>query len=136
MMKREIENLMMLALGDELSPAQKEEFERLLGAEPEVRREWEELQATRQLLTSASPAAFKPFFATRVMARVGQQRESLADGLVRLFRPLAPAAVVVAVVLTALNWRAGDLMGEDASALEVAFGMPAVSVETAELLDL
>jgi len=135
-MKREHEKLMMLALGDELSPANRSEFERLLGAEPEVRREWEELQATRQLLSSASPAAFEPFFATRVMARVGQQRESLADCLVRLFRPLAPATVAMALLLCALNWQNGDLMGEGASALEVAFGMPAVSVEAAELLDL
>lgn len=135
-MKREYEHLLMLALGNELEPTQKEEFARLLEADPEFRAEWETLERTQQLLSTAESGAFQPFFATRVMARVGQQRESLADGLVRLFRPLVPVSVAVALLLSVLNWRSGDLMGEDASAFEVAFGMPVVSVEAAELLDL
>jgi anti-sigma factor RsiW len=135
-MKREHEDLLMRALGDELNPEQQVELARLLSADADLRAEWESLQRTRQLLSSTAAADFEPFFATRVMARVDQRRESLADCLVRLFRPLVPAAVAVALLLSVLNWRSGELMGEGASILEVAFGMPAVSVETAELLDL
>ncbi|MBT7859436.1 MAG: hypothetical protein HN712_03955 [Gemmatimonadetes bacterium] len=135
-MKREYEHLLMRALGDELEPSQEAEFARLLEADTEFRAEWASLQHTQQQLSSARPGAFQPFFATRVMARVGQQRESIADSLMGLFRPLVPAAVAVALLLSVLNWQAGDLMGEEASAFEVAFAMPAVSVETADLLDL
>jgi len=135
-MKREHEKLLMRALGDELTPARKEEFEDLLSTDPGFRTEWEGMQRTRDLLSRAPADSFEPFFATRVMARVGRRQESLADGLARLFRPLVPVSLAVALALSLLNWRDRDLMGEDASAFEVAFGMPAVSVETAELLDL
>lgn len=135
-MRREHEKLLMLALGDELAPDQKAEFERLLAADAGFRSEWEGLRRTRQWLDGAAAASFEPYFATRVMARIGQRQESVAEGLVRLFWPLVPATVALALVLSVVNWRAGDLMGEGASTLEVAFGMPAVSVEAADLLDL
>lgn len=136
MMNPEHEELMMLALGDELNSEQREEFERLLASDAGLRAEWEGMRRMGELLSRAAAESFEPFFATRVMARVGQRQESLADGLVRLFRPLVPLSVGVALALSLLNWRDRDLMGEDASAFEVAFGMPAVSVEAAELLDL
>lgn len=135
-MKREHENLLMLALSEDLTSDQKEEFGALLGTDPGFRAEWEGMERTRALLRRTPAAAFDPHFATRVMARVGRRQESLADGLVRLFRPLVPVSVAVGLALSLLNWRDRDLMGEGASALEAAFSMPVVSVETADLLDL
>ncbi|MFC1525636.1 hypothetical protein ACFL6X_02375 [Candidatus Latescibacterota bacterium] len=136
-MKPEHRELLMLALGDELRPAQREEFDRLLTADAGFRQEWEDLQKVQNLVSDARTESFPPFFAGRVMARIrDEQQDSLADGLVRLFRPLVPVSVALALALSLLNWQDRELMGEDASILEVAFAMPAASVESAELLDL
>lgn len=135
-MKSEHRDLLMLALGDELDSSQKEQFDRLLVADTSFRAEWERLRTVRRMVTQTQEEpAFGPFFSTRVMARIEQQPESLADSLGRLFRPLVPLTVGVVLALALFNWRDRDLMGEDASFAEVAFGLPSPSVEIAEILD-
>ena len=136
-MKPECEELMMRALGDEMSPAQREAFAALLAGDAGLRAEFERLRRVQELVSRTRADAFEPFFATRVLARIRARRqESLADGLVRLFRPLVPLSLLVALALVALNLQDRTLMGDGASLVEAAFAMPAASVETAQLLDL
>ena len=141
-MKSEHRDLLMLALGGELDPPEKEQFDRLLEADASLRAEWQELQKVQGMVTEGhAEPSFRPFFSTRVMARIEQGgAESLADTLAesisRLFRPLVPLTVAVALALALFNWRNRDLMGDEATFAEIAFGLPSPSVETAEILDL
>ena len=48
---------------------------------------------------------------------------------------MVPLTMVAALFLILFNWQDGALMGDDASVLELAFSMPAVSVETAAYLN-
>ncbi len=139
MSKSEREEL-LLALSDELDEAQKARFDRLLAEDGDFRAEWEELRRVQNLVSTSKAERFEPHFSTRVVARLRRERResvSLADRLLRVFRPLVPVTLALALVLAALNWQDRDLLGnEDASILEIAFAIPAVTVETAEIMEL
>jgi hypothetical protein len=93
-------------------------------------------QKLEKLVADSRTTSFSPFFAARVMARIEQgQEDSIVAALTSLFRPLVPLTVAAALFLALFNWQDGALMGDDATALELAFSMPAVSVETAEYLN-
>lgn len=110
MKKSEQRDLLMLALGNELDPSQKEQFARLLESDASFRAEWEQ----------------QP----QVLA------DSLTESLAQLFRPLLSLSVAVALALALFNWRERDLMGEEASLVEIVFALPSPTVETAEILEL
>ena len=139
MKKREREELLARALGGELDPGQRTRFEALLAADEEFRGEWEQLQRTGELISTARAEGFGPHFSARVLARLRSERAGapgLADGLMRLFRPLVPVTLAVALFLAVLNWRDRGLAAEGASFLEITFAVPPVSAETAELLEM
>lgn len=135
-MTPEHNELLMRALGDELSPSQRQSFDRQLADDPALRQEWARLQKVQKLVADSRVDSFDPFFSTRVMAHIGQQQPSLADGLAQLFRPLVPVAAAAVLILSLFNWQDRSLLGDDVSLLEAAFAMPSASVETAELLGL
>ena len=141
-MKSEHRDLLMLALGGELDPPQKEQFDRLLEGNASFRAEWQELQKVQDLVTETrAEPSFGPFFSARVMARIEQGEaesfaDTLAESMARLFRPLVPLTVAVVLALALFNWRNRDLMGDEATFAEIAFGLPSPSVETAEILEL
>ncbi len=138
MKKREREELLMRALGGGLDPGQQTRFEELLSSDEEFRGEWEQLRRTGELVSTARAEGFGPHFSARVLARLRSERAApgLADGLMRLFRPLVPVTLAVALFLAVLNWRDRDLAAEGASFLEITFAVPPVSAETAELLEM
>ena len=139
MKKREREGLLMRALGGGLDKGQQIRFEALLASDEEFRREWEQLRRTGDLLSAARSEGFGPHFPARVLARLRRERAEapgLADGLMRLFRPLVPVTLAVALFLAVLNWRDRDLMSEGSSFLEITFAVPPVSAETAEMMEL
>ena len=140
MSESEREELLMLALSDELSEAQKTLFERLLQTDAALRSEWQQLRQVQDLVSNSQVDRFDPHFSTRVMARIRRERRdelSLADGLIRAFRPLLPVTLAVALFLAVLNWRDRDLLDDqDASFLEITFAMPPITVEAAEAMEL
>jgi anti-sigma factor RsiW len=140
MKESERQELLLLALSDELSAVQKTRFEELLAADAGLRTEWEQMRQVQDLVSTSRAERFDPHFSTRVMARIRRERReevSLADGLLRAFRPLVPATLAVALLLAVLNWQDRDLLAdEEASFLEITFAMPTVSVETAEIMEL
>ena len=136
---RERQELLLLALDDELSTTQRQSFQHLLKDDPQFEAEWQQLRQIRELAAKNKAESLHPYFSARVMARIREQREQpgLAEGLVRLFRPLVPATLALMLALAVLNWSDRDLVGdEDTTLLESAFGVFPVSVETAEILDL
>ncbi len=139
MKRREREELLARALGGELDPGRRIRFEALLASDESFRAEWDQLRRTGDLVSAARAEGFGPHFSARVLARLRSERtgqHGLADGLMRLFRPLVPVTLAVALFLAVLNWRDRDLMSDGSSFLEITFAVPPVSVETAELLEM
>ena len=139
MKRTEREELLARAPGGDLDPGQQARFEELLSTDEDFRMEWERQRRLGDLLSEARADGFGPWFSAGVLARLhGQRTEAatFADGLTRLFRPLVPVTLAVALFLAVLNWRDRDLMSEGSSFLEITFAVPPVSVETAELLEL
>ena len=128
---------MMRALAGELPAGEREAFERKLVADAALRAEWEALQKVEGLLQESRAESFKPFFAARVMRRIeGTKEESLADALLRLFRPLAPVALVLAAFLALSNWNERELVGDDASLLEAVFVAVPATAEAVYVMDM
>ncbi len=138
MKRTEREEWLARALGGDLDPAQQARFEELLSSDEGFRTEWEQLRQAGDLVSEARAEGFGPHFSARVLARLRSERAApgLADGLMRLFRPLVPVTLAVALFLAVLNWRDRDLSAEGASFLEITFAVPPVSAETAELLEM
>ena len=139
MEKSKRDELLARALGGELDEGRKARFEELLSSDEGFRMEWEQLRRTGDLLSATRAEGFGPHFSASVLARLSRERAaapSLADGLMRLFRPLVPVTLAVALFLAVLNWRDRDLASEGSSFLEITFGVPPVSAETAEIMEL
>ena len=139
MKRTEREELLARALGGDLDPGQQARFEALLSSDEDFRREWERQRRVAEMLSAARAEGFGPWFPAGVVARLrgGRNEEArFAEGLTRLFRPLVPVTLAVALVLAALNWGDRDLMSDGSSFLEITFAVPPVSAETAELLEM
>ena len=139
MKRTEREGLLARALGGDLDPGQQARFEELLATDEDFRMEWERQRRVAELLSEARAEGFGPWFSAGVLARLRRERPeaaTFADGLARLFRPLVPVTLAVALFLAVLNWRDRDLLSDSSSFLEITFAVPPVSVETAELLEL
>ena len=139
MKRTEREELLARALGGDLDPGQQARFDELLSTDEDFRGEWEGQRRLGELLSAARAEGFGPWFSAGVVARLrGESSEAatFADGLTRLFRPLVPVTLAVALVLAVLNWQDRDLMSDGSSFLEITFAVPPVSAETAELLEM
>ena len=139
MEKREREELLARALSGDLDSGQQTRFEALLASDDGFRREWAQLRQAGELVSGARAEGFGPQFSAQVLARLRRERATapdLADGLMRLFRPLVPVTLAVALFLAALNWGDRGLAAEGASFLEITFAVPPVSMETAEMMEL
>ncbi len=128
---------MMRALAGELSADEEQAFQNSLATSAVLRMEWAALQQVEGLLQQHRAQSFRPFFAARVAQRVaGADEESLADALLWLFRPVAPVALVLAVILAMSNWNERELVGEEASFLEAVFVAVPVTAEAAYVIDM
>ena len=133
--------LLMRALGNEGSAEERNRLAELLASKPELRAEWEQMQQVQRLLEDSRSASFRPFFASRVMRRIEARSRAtaadiLADGLLRLFRPLVPLALVLTALVAWNNWNNRELLAAEPTALEVIFAVPPTTLETTYALDM
>ena len=133
--------LLMRALGNEGSAEERNRLAELLARKPELRPEWEQMQQVQRLLEDSGSASFRPFFASRVMRRIEARSRAtaadiLADGLLRLFRPLVPLALVLTALVAWNNWNNRELLAAEPTALEVIFAVPPTTLETTYALDM
>lgn len=110
---------------------------------PALRHEYETLRAMRTLLQTttrdAAEKAVKPFLADRVMRRLAPQsepEEELFGALLRLFRPVALAGLLLILGLGAYNVSRADAYDAEPSATEAVLGLPPVTLSAAYDLDL
>ncbi len=131
-MKRDDRILLLQALDDELSAAERELLAARLAAEPELRRARDRLAGIRAAVRNTRRPRFEPGFTDRVMAglapAVRRPLRSASNALAFQFRRLAPAALALIAALLAYNLSA-ELVRQ--SALEAALGLQPVTVETA-----
>lgn len=136
----------LLALLDgTLAPADAEALRRRLDAEPNLRAELEALRGLRGLLRTTVRAdaevATRPFLADRVMRRLAapvrrlSPEEELLGGLLRLFRPVAVAGLLLILALAAYNVTLATGYVAAPSTAEAVLGLPPVSLTTAYDVD-
>ncbi len=129
-MNEDDRDMMFRALEGDLDAEQQQAFTRALADDAELAAQWRDVQQVRQRLSQSKAVAFKPFFSARVMRRIcTQEQESLADGLLWIFKPLIPVVVVAAMVLALGNWNEREALETDASVLEAVFAVAPVTLE-------
>ena len=64
-----------------------------------------------------------------------QERESLVDGLMWMFRPLFPAMTLVALIIAFNNWSDHDDTYGDTSILEAVFAIEPISLNAAYAME-
>lgn len=127
---------MMRALAGELSEAEAGAFAQRLKEDAALRAEWRDLERVQGLLQAERTQSFQPFFAARVVQRVrAKQSESLIDGLLWLFRPLAPAAALVALLIAFNNWSDYAPADGAGSVLEAVFAVDPISLDAAYAME-
>lgn len=130
----DMDTLMMRALAGELNADEARQFAQLLETDDGVRARWERLESLQADLRSERADSFGPFFAARVAARA-QERESLIDGLMWMFRPLFPAMTLVALIIAFNNWSDHDDTYGDTSILEAVFAIEPISLNAAYAME-
>lgn len=129
--------LLLKASLDEMTPDESQRLRDLLARDPEAKSELERLRGIGSLVARTPEASFEPFFANRVMQRLSTERETsataLADNLARMFYRLAPAAVMLAIVLFAFG--AVNRSDDSQSLIESALGLQTVTLDEAFTFD-
>jgi anti-sigma factor RsiW len=117
----------------DLEGEEAEAFERRLQGDAGFRVRLEGLDRVAGALRQEADASFGPFFATRVMARIGRSgssapAESMYDALIWLFPRLAAACLVVMIGIGAYSVLLGGYGG---SVLDAVLGLPEATLATA-----
>jgi hypothetical protein len=115
---------------------------------PELRATLHEIKALHGLLQSTVDAsaqhALKPFFTDRVMRRLtpipqkltaASQDEEFFAFLLRLFRPVALAGILLILGFATYNVAFSDAYVAETTATEAMLGLPPVTLTTAYTLD-
>jgi anti-sigma factor RsiW len=98
-MKKNAHTQLLLRSFDEaLSAEAQAMLDTALAASPELRAEKARLEALREAL-AGQEYAFRPFFATRLMARLQRERETWASSLPFAFRRIALPALALVLLL-------------------------------------
>lgn len=114
-MEERILELLYRSFDGELSPDERAELESALAGSPELRREQDELLATRRAVKASAAESFGPFFAERVMRSIREEREEEAEGarflesLQYVFRRVALVAAALVAFLLIYNMNQGGV---------------------------
>lgn len=137
----------LLCFLDGSLPYHKEQaFRSELEHSEELRAELERLEATRHLMVSTAQqhaaSALKPFFTDRMMRQlnpavaVSSIEDEVASMLVRLFRPVAVASLLLAVCLAVYNINVANEYASDTTTTEAILALPPVNSMSVYELDV
>ncbi|MBJ67526.1 MAG: hypothetical protein CME28_05900 [Gemmatimonadetes bacterium] len=133
-MKDDMDTVMMKALAGELNSDEASRLARALEADGVMRARWQRLESLQTDLRSERADSFGPFFAARVTARA-QQGESMVDGLMWMFRSLAPTATLVALIIAFNNWSDYSDIDGNTSLMEAIFAIEPISLNVAYAME-
>ena len=120
---------------DQLSHDEQIELQKMFADAPSLEDAFMRRKQLFQMVAASKDDAFMPFFTDRVMKRlqperISQYADSFTQSLLLIFRRVALTSILLAIGLAGYNgWNLQDV--EDRSALEIAFGVPAVSLDAA-----
>ncbi len=117
-----------------LTPEEHSEFDDLRASHPALEQQISDGKALRNLLQSAKPDSFNPFFQSRVMRRINQEHEStgalfsqqLADAISQLFPRVAALSLAMAGLLMISNFIAAT---NETPLIDALLGLPTDSPE-------
>lgn len=124
--EEDIQNQMMDYLFDEMDPAQRKEFEKILESRPDLQTELKKLRETSELLSSAPSVVpeYKPAFLT--LSKEPEKVKSLINPVMKTL--LAIAASVLLILLG--SSLAGMEMGQTEEGFYLTFGNPPTQTES------
>ena len=103
MNKQETEDLYILSLDQKLAPADEERLLTALNDHPNWARSLTQHKTTRDLLRAGSPAAFGPYFASKLMQKIQNTGAVIDRQIFGLFKKFQLAAIGVVVALLIMN---------------------------------
>jgi len=114
-LKKALQNLELLSayLDNELTQSEKAELEKLLATSLELRKKLEDLKKIKQLGNRVTRIPESPFFETRLMAAIEDQKNETSR--IKRWLPAAALAVVTIIIMVVLKFNPGliDKMWED-----------------------
>ncbi|MBN2010115.1 hypothetical protein JW960_12290 [candidate division KSB1 bacterium] len=130
-MASKVHDLLYQSFERALTQLEQKRLDEALKTSETLRREKAVLERLRQRVTDSSvDTKFRPFFADRVMSRIRSQTatglriESVWEGIIAAFRPIAIAATVVMIVLISYN-----LFKSKTISVASALGEPDITLE-------
>ena len=133
-MKQDLYDLLLRSLDQELSTKETNLLEKALAKSPELRKEKEQLLATRNLFANWTVAK-DPSFSSAVMNRIGEIKQKLPNSfspsVIRLF-PSVAAACIIFIMIMLLN----IYLTDGSLSSEAMLGLENLYPEEAEFTDL
>lgn len=142
-MKHDHPDQLLRFLDGALPPEEAAAVQRALDASPALRDELATLRALRGSLRAATHAddALQPFFTDRLMRRLApaparlSESEEFFGALVRLFRPVALAGLLLVLGFAAYNVNLAEDYEAEPTTTEAVLALPPVSLATAYDVD-
>lgn len=129
-MSKRIRKLLYKSFDHELSQEERRLLDEALAASKELREEKAGIESMRDTVSAAAADSFGPSFPERVMQRIktekrkASQSEMFFESLVRVFRPVAAAAMIVLIAIAAYNMSVNGSVS-----LTGALGQPDVTLD-------
>lgn len=144
MMENRQLDTMLRWLDGRLSDSDRRAFEAELNRSDALRAEVDALRGLRhgmqETLHADAAAAADPYLADRVLRRLAVPRPVFADDLAlwlgQVFRPVAIAGALVAVLLAGYNVRLSQSFATESSTAEAMLGLPPISAASVYDLDV
>jgi anti-sigma factor RsiW len=110
-MKKEERDLLIKSLDSELSASEDHILQKALNMSEELRNEREQLLEMRDVLKTEGEKSFSSGFEDRVMAKVqSRQSENFTLYLLRVFKPVAIAAILLIIITASINvWNSDQI---------------------------
>jgi anti-sigma factor RsiW len=131
---KKIKELLYQSFDSDLNDEEKRILEEALRNSAELRKEKQEIQSQRQALSESAVRSFQPFFAERVMSRIGPASkanglEMFYESLKAAFRRFVIAGAVIMIALLSYN----VIRGDSVSSEEIFYASDTAAEEIIEL---
>jgi anti-sigma factor RsiW len=129
-MNKRIRKLLYKSFDHELSLEEQQSLDEALAASRELREEKARIESMRDTVSAAAADSFGASFAERVMQRIETEKRNASrseiffESLVRVFRPVAAAAMIVLIAMAVYNMSVNDSVS-----LTGALGQPDVTLD-------
>jgi hypothetical protein len=130
-MNKKIRSLLYRSFDKNLSSRERQVLENALSQSEDLRGEKESILQLRQAIKKEKVSGFQPFFSERVLNRIqatlqAKGEDSFFNSLLVVFRPLAIAAIILIIIISAYN-----ITSSGQVSLEGALAVPEVTLNDA-----